>query len=84
MDIGMLEHRFALDEQRLAEQSQIIIDQNLHCSILVVGAGGAGLAAALEASAYSDSVVLIEKESLALYPRLRAIRPGYFGRKRPK
>ena len=37
--------------------------QNLHCSILVVGAGGAGLAAALEASAYSDSVVLIEIES---------------------
>ena len=37
--------------------------QNLHCGILVVGAGGAGLAAALEASAYSDSVVLIEKES---------------------
>ena len=28
--------------------------QNLHCGILVVGAGGAGLAAALEASAYSD------------------------------
>ncbi len=37
--------------------------QNFHCGILVVGAGGAGLAAALEASAYSDSVVLIEKES---------------------
>ena len=39
------------------------IAQNFHCGILVVGAGGAGLAAALEASAYSDSVVLIEKES---------------------
>ena len=36
------------------------IAQNFHCGILVVGAGGAGLAAA---SAYSDSVVLIEKES---------------------
>ena len=32
------------------------IAQNFHCGILVVGAGGAGLAAALEASAYSDSV----------------------------
>lgn len=40
-----------------------VIAQNFHCGILVVGAGGAGLAAALEASAYSDSVVLIEKES---------------------
>ena len=39
------------------------IAQNFHCGILVVGAGGAGLAAALEASACSDSVVLIEKES---------------------
>ena len=28
------------------------IAQNFHCGILVVGAGGAGLAAALEASAY--------------------------------
>lgn len=37
------------------------IAQNFHCGILVVGAGGAGLAAALEASAYSDSVVLIER-----------------------
>ena len=39
------------------------IAQNFHCGILVVGAGGAGLSAALDASAYSDSVVLIEKES---------------------
>lgn len=37
--------------------------QDVHCSILVVGAGGAGLAAALEAAERVRSVVLIEKES---------------------
>lgn len=50
--------------------------KDIKCDILVVGAGGAGLAAALEASSISDSVMLIEKESFIGGDTLRS--GGFF------
>lgn len=48
----------------LALPSAVLAAQkNVSCRVLVVGAGGAGLCAALEASSRVRDVILIDKES---------------------